>query len=387
MITKYSKYSNIVCPYDVRTPCNFLGTAAAIAGVASLVGGALQAKEQSKANATNLSIARENNKFNEQMMREQMAYNTEMWNKQNAYNDPLAQVERYKNAGLNPYLMMSQGGNAGAASGAMGINPPTAQPVTIQPQTALGEGLSNAGLNMSNMMLQNESIQADVRQKDANTQLMRIDSLTRLLRNVEEIKGMKSNRYNTDIDSMIKDFTYNIQKDTRNEQILGARQQVELQRAYITSELQRNISLSLDNELKEVQLQFLPQEKKTQIANTIAQTVLAYKTGELTKNQAEHVIKQKLETEARTVGIRLDNHKSASLSKSFIKHSAYMMELEELKIGTEILNNYYNTYKSSTPTELLTKFVTMANQGMKTDGDLNGSIFKGERKYSVKGNK
>jgi len=39
----------------------------------------------------------------------QNAYNLQMWNMQNAYNSPAAQMQRYKDAGLNPNLIYGQG--------------------------------------------------------------------------------------------------------------------------------------------------------------------------------------------------------------------------------------------------------------------------------------
>lgn len=44
----------------------------------------------------------------EQWEREK-AYNLELWNRQNAYNTPAAQMQRLKEAGLNPRLMFDQG--------------------------------------------------------------------------------------------------------------------------------------------------------------------------------------------------------------------------------------------------------------------------------------
>lgn len=53
---------------------------------------------QKKANETNINLARE-----------ARDYQTEMWNKQNAYNTPAEQMARFRDAGLNPNLIYSQG--------------------------------------------------------------------------------------------------------------------------------------------------------------------------------------------------------------------------------------------------------------------------------------
>lgn len=109
-----------------------------IGGVLGLAGMGANKQNVDSTNKQNYEIARMNNQFNEKMFERQMHYNTEMWNAQNRYNDPAAQVERLKNAGLNPYMMLD-GGSAGIAQGANGVNPPTAQAATMQPFQGHGQ--------------------------------------------------------------------------------------------------------------------------------------------------------------------------------------------------------------------------------------------------------
>lgn len=97
---------------------------------------------QSSASKNALKAARETNEMNYKIWQEQRQHNIDMYEMQNedaiemyerqtqdardtwqqqfdatnAYNDPSAQMQRYKDAGLNPYLMMGQGGTAGASS-------------------------------------------------------------------------------------------------------------------------------------------------------------------------------------------------------------------------------------------------------------------------------
>lgn len=56
------------------------------------------------------------NEYNEMLWNKQNQWNLDMWNKQNAYNDPAAQMQRYKEAGLNPYLIYGQNNMAGTVS-------------------------------------------------------------------------------------------------------------------------------------------------------------------------------------------------------------------------------------------------------------------------------
>lgn len=68
----------------------------------------------------NVTGATSQNQFAAAEAQKQRDYQTEMWNLTNQYNSPLAQMERFKEAGLNPHLIYGKGthGNATAMSGA-----------------------------------------------------------------------------------------------------------------------------------------------------------------------------------------------------------------------------------------------------------------------------
>lgn len=125
--------------------------AALISGGSNLLSGVFQSAAQSSANATNIQLARENREWQESM-----------WQKQNEYNTPAAQIQRMREAGLNPALMYSQGnvGNAGSVGSA-----PVAQ---VQPVTGFAQGIGAAGDTIANAVMQYEQ----VKQMRANTRLL-----------------------------------------------------------------------------------------------------------------------------------------------------------------------------------------------------------------------
>lgn len=86
----------------------------ALIGGALALGGAIygarkSAAAQDRTNYMNRRIARETNQMS-------YAQNLDFWNRQNAYNTPLAQMERFKAAGLNPHLIYDQSNMAGPIS-------------------------------------------------------------------------------------------------------------------------------------------------------------------------------------------------------------------------------------------------------------------------------
>lgn len=86
----------------------------------SLVGGALGAVGQIIGNAQQsanidkqIRAQREENEktrqYNYMLAQRQNQWNLEQWNRENAYNTPSAMMQRYRDAGLNPDMMMSNG--------------------------------------------------------------------------------------------------------------------------------------------------------------------------------------------------------------------------------------------------------------------------------------
>lgn len=69
--------------------------------------------------------------YDQKLWEQQNAYNEMMWNKANAYNSPMAQMQRYKEAGLNPALIYGQSNTAPAIQSAQ------------QPSAGSGDVISN----------------------------------------------------------------------------------------------------------------------------------------------------------------------------------------------------------------------------------------------------
>lgn len=97
---------------DPVTQSNVLGAAGGAAG--ALFSGAF-----------NLGGMALQHKYNKEMAEIQNQYNIDAWNRQNEYNHPTQQMNRLKEAGLNPNLMYGQG-NVGNASSAPQLSAPNA---------------------------------------------------------------------------------------------------------------------------------------------------------------------------------------------------------------------------------------------------------------------
>ena len=139
----------------------------------SALGSVVNAVSNASANRTNIKLARE-----------QLAWNEKMWHLNNQYNAPLAQMQRYTEAGLNPNLMYGQGNSGNASSPAQGVDAPT-----VRSNWNLDSQMIGQALQLSSQMKVNDSIvekniqdaaksRSEANVADANADLMRFN-LTR----------------------------------------------------------------------------------------------------------------------------------------------------------------------------------------------------------------
>ena len=126
---------------------------ALISGGASLLGnlfgGLSSGSAQRSANATNLQIAQMNNQRQYQMFQEQNAFNERMYNQMQQYNTPTAQMQRYADAGINPYIAAGNVQTGNVQSALQSAPAPQMQAAQMQPVTGPGDAMMNAGNQIS----------------------------------------------------------------------------------------------------------------------------------------------------------------------------------------------------------------------------------------------
>lgn len=110
----------------------------------------------------------------------QNAFNVEMWNAQNAYDHPAAQMERLREAGLNPNLVYGNG----AVGNTSGPAPKSADTSQIKPYFDPATAVSSAittyqDIQLRNAQIDNIKAQTDNIQARTNTESFRT-SLTEL---------------------------------------------------------------------------------------------------------------------------------------------------------------------------------------------------------------
>lgn len=78
-------------------------------------------------NQANKDIAQMANEHNEAMLNKQIQQEWNMWNAENDYNSPTAQMQRYADAGVNPYMAVGNVSSGNASS----MSSPSAQPAAV----------------------------------------------------------------------------------------------------------------------------------------------------------------------------------------------------------------------------------------------------------------
>ena len=291
--------------------------ASIIGGLFGLGGSAANASAQKAANETNLKIAQMNNEFNERMLQKQMDYNTEMWNKQNAYNSASSQRQRLEAAGLNPYMMMS-GGSAGTAQSAGGVNPPTATPVSVQPvqydlSTAAGfvqqaidlqsvQGQRDADANLKNRQAEQIHIENQYKAADVISQI------------VQRMSDTKNKKLQSEYQSILNQFAPSLFSSDVN---IKQRTAANIEMDSMLKQAQTSYQL-LQGRLTEKQLQYFDQKTLMELSVMAAQQYALYASGRQSLAQAQQAISNSLESQARTRGIKIDNHVKKALINTTI---------------------------------------------------------------------
>lgn len=310
--------------------------AAGISGLSSIFGGILGKNSQSSANNTNLQINRENQAWNEKMMDKQNAWNLAQWNRENEYNSAAQQVARYRAAGLNPYLMM-QNGSAGSASSVTSAAPGNAgMSNTVSPfdYSAAAAGVGNAVTQYySNQLMSanvRKAIAEAIGQEKQNTWLD-----TKLQAEIEALKqNTSSSKTRQELDKFSLFRSKNMlvgelaQQDLQNQSLA---ENIVNQRANtLYTEMQTNLAAA--------NLAWLPKVKEAEVAQYMANTFAAMQSGYLSQKQGELAMQNKLESAARTDGIKINNKTIKAQAKYIVakaswdakmsKYSAKQMHLD-----------------------------------------------------------
>lgn len=97
------------------------------------------------------------NRSRKREARRQRKFDLDMWNRQNAYNTPAMQMQRLKDAGLNPALMYGQGNPGNAINQPKATIPQIQNPIS---SSGIASGIQLSLANTQKQLLADQSAQA-----------------------------------------------------------------------------------------------------------------------------------------------------------------------------------------------------------------------------------
>lgn len=201
-----------------------------IPAAAGLVGSILGSTSQSKANKSNLELAKY-----------QFDKDVEMWNMQNAYNTPVQQMARLREAKLNPHLVYGSG-----AVGNVTSAPPKFNSPVMKPYTGYANDFSSAAMNAFNAQNLYEQ------NKNLKTQNEVLESSADL---------NKSRAEGQNIENKVKGGTAETEIDIKSEELKQKRLDVEKGRKDLKRLDAEIVLRETEKDLKEAQIDLTTHER------------------------------------------------------------------------------------------------------------------------------
>lgn len=312
---------------------------ALISGASSLLGGLFGSGAQSSANRTNLQIARETNQMQYQMFQEQNAFNERMYNQMQQYNTPAAQMQRYNDAGINPYIAAGNVQSGNAQSALQSAQPLPLHAAQVMPVDAFKDSFSQIG-NVISQYAQNELALSQAQKNRAEAgwvdrlngaQLNKMSAETNNLYQQGSLLGLDYKLKNDTLGNYIKLSDLSVlNAEKTNEQLDVITQSARLENAL------KNIDLGIQSKYGE--RMFVATLSKTlaesfatnasvrqrdaqiaidkQNANTNAKN--AQTNAAVGGAQVNNLVQQAIKTAEETTGIKIDNETSRRIQNFIV---------------------------------------------------------------------
>ena len=141
-------------------------------GLGSVVGGGISAISNAIGNQqqyrNQLKLQKQAQQFNSAEAQKNRDFQQSMFDQTNQWNSASSQVQRYRDAGLNPYMMMNNG-NAGVAVGQQGSQAQSGGQSSYNPTYS---GFSDLANSIGNAFQQLQQQRYDKREQDARIRQM-----------------------------------------------------------------------------------------------------------------------------------------------------------------------------------------------------------------------
>lgn len=337
-----------------------INTAAALQAFGQIGSSAMGVVSAGQANARAMKMAREQREWNEQMYEKQKDFTVQMWHEQNAYNEsqldkakaynsPMAQMQRYKDAGINPYMAVGQmnAGNveANTASSVSAPNVAPAPSADLQPipYDRLFDSAFSALANRALMQAQIRSVNANALKMESEANIAQSQSIfadqmaQRGMEMInEQLAGIKNDNKHKELDYKHKDLLFDSTYRTAVANAAQTEQGIDLNRLTIES-------LELQNTASKLRNKYLPQELAVQLSTLRQNLANLVETKKLTIAQAAHAWALQGKAVAERVGVDLNNRFFQQTWSDRLYMSDVQTRLSLNQVNRDDLDTYWHT--------------------------------------------
>lgn len=310
---------------------------ALISGVSSLLGGifggASNSSANREANLTNLAIARETNQNQYQMFQEQNAFNERMYNQMQQYNTPAAQMQRYQEAGINPYIAAGNVQTGNVQSSLQSAQAPQLHMAQVTPNLGMGDAIQNSFSQIGNVLSQYAQNELALSQAQKNraeagwvdrlngAQLNRMSAETNNLYQQGSLLGLDYKLKSDTLGNYIKlsDLSV-VNAEKTNEQLEVITQSARLENAL------KNINLGIQSKYGE--RMFVAQLSKTLAESFATQAGVRQRDAQIAIDkqnantnssvgaaQIQNLVSQSIKTAEESTGIKIENKYKDALQR------------------------------------------------------------------------
>ena len=312
-------------------------------GVSGLVNSVLGYKSNQDTNETSMDVAQMNNQreydlfnaamdYNKYTYEDQKAWNEKLIAQMNDYNSPSAQLNRFRQAGINPYFALGSV-DAGNMSGNFGISPNSAPGIPSFQQPNLRpydwSPLGSVGRDIGSVM-----------QAFSNSDLTAAQAENQRIKNIFE-----ANRQIAEIDKILASGKFDkeqgdILRATKNDLISQAKYETSRMKEDSMSSSELRKQHVLDTKLKENETRMI--EWRNQFEKKLGDKQLNQLDAIIFNTRADSALKaaQEVAEKAKKVGIDLSNEQIKQLTPLLV--TKQKLENEQTELENKYGNNMWS---------------------------------------------
>lgn len=332
--------------FPIGSVINAVGS---IAG--SLIGGSMNKNAQGGANDINLRIARETNQQQYQMFHEQNAFNERMYNEMQNYNTPAAQMQRYRDAGINPYIAAGNVQTGNAQSSLQSAPAPQMNVAQVSPEIGLGSAVQSGVMQASNVLAQFAQNELALSQASKNraeagwidrlngAQLSNLSADTIKKQNESSLLGTDYQLKSSTLGNYIRLSDLSVANaEKTNEQLDAITQSVRLEnalkninlgiqskhgedmfKATLAKTFVESFALKASVRQRDAQIAIDKQNANTNAKNAQTNAKNANTNAAVGAAQVRSLISSAIKTAEETTGIKIDNRTKAQINQTILQ--------------------------------------------------------------------